>query len=260
MQALCAFEEKMNHKNTKEFQEQIESVMKEPLAIQPSDYEEKIRRNLIIVSSVTLVVIKLGLMPTNDSRFLGGMQFDNLTPETIYIILLCIVAYEFTHYSWLLVNKFTYWRIRLTGIKHSEFRGNRGSMGSTYEQLDFTGNADNSNLYIWMIENKDATLSLTERIDNNWLEVENLCQELKSESVNSSKIAEILRKLNDIENTSNALKQHLENIRISASLHRFDNWFHFLVRSQGARWLLLDVFFPIIMGSASLYFLVSKLF
>ncbi|HDI3211702.1 TPA: hypothetical protein PMB29_003499 [Vibrio cholerae] len=246
-------------KNNEKFKEQVESVMKEPMAIEPTDYEEKIRRNLIVSSSITLVMIKLGLMPTADSRFLGGMKFDNLTPDTIYTILIVIVAYELLHYSWLLVNKFSYWRVRLTGTKHIEFRGNRGSVGSSFEALDFTGKSENSNLYVWMLENNSATNSVVEQLNKHWLEVEGLCQGLKSDSSDQSKLDGLLKKLNEIDSSSKSLERHLTNIRISASLHRFDNWYHFLVRSQSVRWLLLDVLLPVSIGIYSLYCLSDAL-
>ncbi|EPT0966460.1 hypothetical protein ACVOUJ_004126, partial [Vibrio vulnificus] len=247
-------------KNNEKFKEQVESVMKEPMAIEPTDYEEKIRRNLIVASSITLVMIKLGLMPAADSRFLGGMKFDNLIPDTIYTILFVVVAYEFVHYSWILINKFSYWRIRLTGTKHTEFRGNRGSIGSDYEQLDFTGKSENSNLYVWMLENNSASNSAIEQLNKHWLEVESLCQNIKSDSSKQSNLNDLLKKLNDIDNTIKGLEPHLTNIRISASLHRFDNWYHFLVRSQSAKWLILDVVLPASIGIYSLYCLGDALF
>ncbi|MCE7553619.1 hypothetical protein [Aliivibrio fischeri] len=64
---------------TDERKEQIEKIMKEPSPLEVTDYEEKIRRNLVLSSSAAIVFTSLGLQLSPSSRFLGGIQFNNIT-------------------------------------------------------------------------------------------------------------------------------------------------------------------------------------
>ncbi|EJP3280912.1 hypothetical protein O1B84_003340 [Vibrio cholerae] len=107
-------------------QERIEQIMKEPHPLEASDHEEKIRRNLLLASAVSFCFTYLKLMPAKDTSFMG-LKFENLTPETIYVLLLAFVVYELIQYSWLVTNKFMYWRVRLTGINTQVIRGNKGA-------------------------------------------------------------------------------------------------------------------------------------
>ena len=122
--------QRKRYKN-RDFDEQqlkdIEKVMREPKNIEISPYEERIRRNLLVVSFFALALICLDLQINSDSNFLGGMTFSNLTPNKVYILLLLITGYEFVHYVWNLKTGFMYWRVRLTGITVTETRGSRGN-------------------------------------------------------------------------------------------------------------------------------------
>ena len=85
-------------------EEKTEKIMKEPSPVEVSNYEEKIRRNLMIGSALAFVFTYLELIPSPNSRFLGGLMFENLTPKTIYVLSFVFIVYEFIQYFWLVSN------------------------------------------------------------------------------------------------------------------------------------------------------------
>lgn len=151
------------HDTTNSRKEQVEQLMQEPMPIAVTDYEERIRRNLLIASAISVCFTYFKLIPAKDSTLLGGFKFENLTPDTIYFLLLLFVLYEFVHYLWLVANKLMYWRIRLTGTNPGEVRDNQGAMSDSHnDPYDYKGKQENSNFYIWLIENKPQLLAHSE--------------------------------------------------------------------------------------------------
>lgn len=232
----------------------IEKIMKEPACIESTDYEEKIRRNLLFASAISFCFTYLKLMPAKDSPFMG-LKFENLTPETIYLLLFIFVIYQLLQYSWIVSNKFLYWRVRLTGINKEISRGSRG--GFFAEEIvfdDYTGKPENSNFYTWMLENKSDIQDKKNSMNKAWLELE-------SYAYNSSELErrDILKTLNDILNKTHQLDVRINNLRISASMKRFDSWFEMLIKSQSIRWLVFDFVIPISVGLIAVILLIQKL-
>lgn len=240
-----------------EHEERIEQIMKEPLPIEASDHEEKIRRNLLLASAISFCFTYLKLMPAKDTSFMG-LKFENLTPETIYVLLLAFVGFELFQYTWLVSNRFIYWRVRLTGINTQVTRGNRGGMfASENDPYDYSGKPENSNFYTWMLENKRDVVSRKDALDSAWSKVESYT--FNSKNLTTTERKDILNKLNEIQTQTSLLEKNITNIRISASMKRFDNWFSMLVRSQSIRWLLLDFLLPVSFGLLAIVLLIPKI-
>lgn len=239
-------------------EERIEQIMKEPLPIEASGYEEKIRRNLLLASSVSFCFTYLKLMLAKDTAFMG-LKFDNLTPETIYLILLAFVGYELIQYFWLVANKFMYWRVRLTGTDTQITRGNRAGMyASENDPYDYSGKPENSNFYTWMLDNKMEIVNRKNALDDAWVKVESYMY--NSKELTPTERKDVLIKLNEIQMHNTLLERSITSIRISASMKRFDSWFNMLVRSQSIRWLLLDFLVPISFGLLAIILLIQKVF
>ncbi|MCG9727440.1 hypothetical protein [Vibrio brasiliensis] len=245
---------------TDDRKEQIKKIMKEPSPLEVTDYEEKIRRNLIIGSSIAILFTLLGLKLSPSSRFLGGIQFENLTPEIIYYTLLAVIVYESIHYFWLIKNKFQLWRIRLTGTGNVD--GVRPQMG-TYSQgvkqvYDYGGLTKNSNFYTWMFELeppiKDSIAIWEEKCSS-------IDESLFTEAENSPSYYSAQQKLvKEMVDATERLTQALENTRINTSMVAFDNWYDQMVKSQSRRWLFLDVLLPGILSLSALALISLKLY
>ncbi|WP_372378576.1 hypothetical protein ACBZ91_06840 [Vibrio natriegens] len=243
----------------------IESVMREPKGIEITDYEERIRRNLLFSSLLALAFTWLSLSINNDSTFFGGLRFDNITPKAVYWILLSIISYEFIHYVWVQFNNFSHWRIRLTGMTISEVRGDGGPgrLGGMNVPEDYSGRDENSNFYNWMFENRtDRTTAMTELLkqSSEFKElVDSLKQAHSGDSKLSSMISELDRKSKTIEQSTSSLTKAVENIRVNGSMLRFDQWYKILIRSQNARWITLDMLLPFALSLTAIISLICKL-
>ncbi|GHZ08329.1 hypothetical protein [Vibrio cholerae] len=247
----------MNRKLDSKKIEAIEKLMGDPTPLEVTDYEEKIRRNLLFASMIVFGLTYLKLIPNSDSKFFG-LSFDNLTPESIYIVLIVIVSYELVHYIWLVVNKISYWKIRLTGTTPGVTRGNAGMrFGNEFDPYDHAGNQENSNFYVWMLEQKNTVNPLLNNYSETWAKLEKLAFE--TESLESSHSQELLNKLNEISSVQTRLEKHLTNIRMDASMQRFDSSFAMMIRSQSLRWIILDFILPIVSGLAAIGFLLYRL-
>ncbi|OCH31081.1 hypothetical protein A6E13_18440 [Aliivibrio fischeri] len=237
--------------------DEIEKLMGEPAPLEVSDYEEKIRRNLLFASMIVFALTFLELIPNSESKFFG-LSFDNLTPESIYIVLLIIVSYELVHYIWLVANKISYWRVRLTGTNPGVSRGSSGmTFGNEFDSYDHIGEQKHSNFYVWMLEYKKTINPIIENYDEKWKNLENIVFE--SDSINDSHSKDLLNKLNEIYSLQERLEKHLTNIRIDASMCRFDSWYSLMIRSQSLRWLVLDLILPILSGLGAMFFLIYRL-
>lgn len=254
--------------NDNNFDEQrlkdIEKNMGEPKGIEISAYEERIRRNLLIVSFLALAFICLDLQINSDSKFLGGMTFSNLTPNKVYILLLTIIGYEFIHYLWNLKTSYMHWRIRLTGITVTETRG--GSKGGPmYDdpQKDYTGKEQNSNLYVWMFE---QALPLSQGINSSLQTLSSKLQDAIKSSEQTPNNPPPSITLKQLEKEAQKLSEKIEeltefstSIRIDGSLLRFDQWFRLLVNSQNIRWFFLDVILPLLLALAAISLLLCEI-
>ncbi len=241
--------------------------MREPKGIEISPYEERIRRNLLVVSFFALAFICLDLQINPDSKFLGAMTFSNLTPNKVYILLLLIIGYESVHYLWNLKTSFMHWRVRLTGISHIETRGNRApSLGSkVISPYDFSGKDENSNLYVWMFESqhhRKGTMKTISQTSNNLekslIEINNWKKTTNNSHIHKS-IMELTHEINTLKETERKLIEVLDNVRTDSSLLRFDQWFRFLINSQNIRWLCLDVILPLSLALIAISVLVCKI-
>ncbi|EOC1795602.1 hypothetical protein ACI1HQ_001986 [Vibrio fluvialis] len=240
--------------------------MKQPKAIEISEYEERIRRNLIFSSFLAISFAWFDLKVDENSTFFGGLQFANLQPNHIYIGILAVIIYEFTHYFWIQMNHFAYWRVRLTGTSVEEVRGNGGSarFGSANgSPLDYTGTDENSNFYTWMLENKKLRNQMAEGMLVNSKAIDECVNTLKEQHYPEASSTDLYRKLSEscdklVQGIKN-LESQLESIRTDASMLRFDEWYSILIRSQNIRWLLLDISLPFFMGLFALILLTYRL-
>ncbi|MEZ9523409.1 hypothetical protein [Enterovibrio norvegicus] len=251
---------KVNKKTklTKEEESNIEKIMREPKGLELSDKEEKIRRNLLLASTTMILFNILGLEVTDGSRFLGGLQFNNLTTNHIYIVFSIIITYKLAHYTWLVINQFLYWRVRLTGIESIPIRGGSGTFSSFNSPSDKTGKEENSNFYVWMLEQQEE---FTDRVKKEY----SILDEIKKtyESSNSidgkSNILDFCKKVQHLKNEISNQQHTIENIRISSSMCRFDLWYENLIKSQSRKWVILDVILPLTVGFSSLILLLSEI-
>lgn len=247
----------------KERLEHIENVMKSPKGIAILDYEERIRRNLLLVSIAAIAFTWLNLEVDTTKAFFGVLTFKNLTQENIYWVFFAVLVYEFLHYFWIQLNNFGEWRIRLTGTSHQNVRGSGGGarFGGENSPFDYSGDDQNSNFYTWIFDNKhDRTTAMTQLLKMSG-DLEILIKSMQeSKDSNNKQLQELASKTNSISSSIERLERALQNIRIDSSMLRFDQWFRILVTSQNFRWLILDIALPLTLGLVAFYSLTTELF
>lgn len=225
---------------------QIEKIMGEPMALEPTDYEERIRRNLLIISCLALMSWGFGATPVGHIE-IWGLSFEHLDIRALSIVALLITLYQFFHYGWVVFNKFAYWRVRLTGVKHPIVRGNRaGYAAHEDDPSDYKGDEKNSNLYVWIIERAARYHALIDSLAVQYMALESIKNELgNADPISEQRINEAIASL---DGASKRLADELNNLRVSESLRRFDSWFHMMVLSQSIRWIVLDLLIPLVLG------------
>lgn len=233
-------------------QSRIEQIMKEPSPLEATEYEERIRRNLLVFSMIACLSLFLGISPTNKTE-IWGVGFENLTVKSIYTVLLLVIIYEFVHYFWIVWDKFSFWRVRLTGCKLDVRRGSTATFGGGDAQFDATGKEINSNLYVWMIERAPSYHSVMSLISEKNSVLNDLITNVDVESADSTVFSQLRDKTTELNKQIEIMNGHLNSMRVNESLKRFDNWFDFMVKTQSRRWLMLDLFLPLMAGVLAIY-------
>lgn len=241
--------------------DEIEKLMQEPLPIEASEQESKIKRNLLTGSSIALLICTYNLRLSPDKPIFG-IPFENLNTNVLYISLLLFISYEVINFSWIVFNKIAYWRVRLTGTNYEPGRNSAFGYRDTNSPLDFKSALPQSNFYCWMLEREedaiDNTNALLRLINESCDHISTMYKSGETQQTDLLlKLENDIKTLNEKLNSSSNL---IHNIRINASMIRFDKWFNMMLRSQSLRWCIFDFAVPLILGISSWFFLLYKLF
>lgn len=242
----------------------VEKVLKEPVAAEFSAQAWKIRTNLIVASTIGLVMGLANLHIHPDSSILG-LRFTGLSDNLIRFTLAGIIAYLLFHFLWVAWDGFLEWRLRVTGTRKGFVTGSMWEPEHTDTPVD----PRQSTLYNWWQQQHIAIGELGK-----------LATELEATSkrweVNLQKLKEAHANSPDWENMNNVVRglaesreqaaQFARNVaantkamtdeRIPTSLKRFDGWFQLFLRSQNLRWLVVELVAPVAFAGYALYVLV----
>ncbi|MBW3844996.1 hypothetical protein [Aeromonas hydrophila] len=239
-------------------QSKIEQIMKEPSPLEATEYEERIRRNLLVFSMAACLSLFLEISPTNKTE-IWGIGFENLTVKSFYTVLLLVICYEFIHYLWIIWDKFAFWRVRLTGCKLEVRRGSTATFGSSNSQSDSTGKEVNSNLYVWMIERAPSYHAVMDQIDKKQTELTQMISNVNNEQLGDTVLSQVRDTLVELDKHIITMNEYLNSMRVNESLKRFDNWFDLMIKTQSIRWLMLDVILPTVSGVIAIFMVIKEL-
>ena len=242
----------------------VEKILKEPVAAQFSDQAWRIRTNLIIASTIGLVMGLADLRIHPDSSILG-LRFTGLSDTVIRVTLAGIIAYLLFHFLWVAWDGFLEWRLRITGTR-ATFQ--TGSLLAP-DHADFPVDPRQSTLYNWWTHQHGSIGNLGKLAD----EMQATCgrwesdlEKLKAEHVHSpdwQNMGNIIRTLVESREQAAKLARNVEantkamtDARIPTSLRRFDSWFQLFLRSQNLRWLVVEFVAPVAFASFTLYLLL----
>lgn len=243
-------------------QEKVEKILGEPFAMDFSDYVRKIRNNLIITSIISIALLLGGLRIAPDSTFLG-LKFIGLDNNLILQTLFFLNAYTLIHFLWSSIDHFQEWWLRLTGTKVAHVTAARvGAVGA-----DYPNDPRQSTLYNWWNDEARKISSLQEPLNNiqiklkKWEDTVTASLEGKDPNVVNAcmSINKVGEDINKLKASVEQIGKSFESPRIPASLKRFDGHFQFFLRSQNLRWLIIELGFPLVLGSYALLLLSNAL-
>jgi|GEM_PF-5498143 len=214
----------------------VEKYLGEPVFTELTDNGQKIRRNLLLFSTITVFLTVTGISVNPDTNpHIYFFELINLNAHKLYIALLIVNLYLLIHFFWICLDSFAEWTLRQTG------------------------HAKGETIYSWWlkeIENAHALIIPNEVV----------CEY-------TSRASNLERHANDRESLDN-LRVHTENVRdylkrmqdiatngfLEKSLKKFDNRYRFLYYSQNLRWLLVELLTPLVIGFAAVLYLIPKIF
>lgn len=216
----------------------------EPIAPDFSDYARKIRNNLIVIGVISTVLTTQNVLLDPKSAFLG-LQFVNVQTDLIFKILFFLTIYFLVHFVWIAWDHYLAWELRLTGT-HTE---HKGVFSNGIE--DTSNDLSQTTLYYWW-ETK------AKRMEKQHVNVQKLIDELEAfklkyqeGSITDGKapsLNELSKNLSDLKKSYSEYTETVSDIRIPASLERFDKRFHYFNNSQSWRWLGLELMLPVGVG------------
>lgn len=237
----------------------LERILGAPFSGDLPDNALKVRRNLLICSSLSILLVLSGAeIHPNPTIF--GFRF-NEVPSTLAPIALSIaLLYFLIHFGWYAAEAFIEWRIRLTGQKVIPYTG-AYSLSIGDRKSDASIDPRQATLYSWWVNHKEAFKALTDKIEEALKAYDNDrfghdlhgAEAKKNRDAEIATLEETVKKLNLAAGTMVGFTP-----RLSESLKRFDDWVGLSLRVQSRRWIVLDLVFPISVGCAALGLLMYQ--
>lgn len=245
----------------------VEKVLREPVAAQFSEQAWRIRTNLIIASTIALVMGLAELRIQPDSSFLG-LKFSGLSDVAIRMTLAAIIIYLLFHFVWVAFDSLIEWRLRVTGTR-SSFQT---------AAMFFPDHADapiephQSTLYNWWFAQKEAIGRIGVKADkflanqDAWKAELAKMMQAHPHSPDWGNFGRLVQLLEEWKTETRNLSAGIEantkmmtDPRIAVSLRRFDGWYELFLRSQNLRWLLIEFVAPVAFASISLWVVLQHL-
>lgn len=243
--------------------DEVKTVLGTPFSGDLPENAVRVRRNFMVVSLVSIILILTGAKVDPGST-LFGIRFSGLKADYIPLGLLALDIYFFIHYFWYVVEAWLEWRLRLTGTRLAFQTGS--SFGS--DHADYHDDPRQSTLYNWWIVQRQGVGG----INNQLVELEKYISKIKTqpsgpcENSNGLGAVKAAADLEAIKANISSLQDHLKSIertiqspRIMVSLERFDKWFYFSLRIQSVRWIIIDLSFPVILGVVAAFLLARQI-
>lgn len=244
-----------------EDQKKIARVLGEPVFPDFPERVAKMRRNLILFSSIAIFHHYVGSNFILKALFSeADLKTEKAAVETALIILVLYTLVVFLIYS---IEYFGEWRIRCTGTRLAFITG--AKYGS--DDADYPDDPRQSTLYHWWLKKSTAVGSIREKIKNVESElsvataaVESI--ELDDEVAKNSTFQTMMRTFREAQSTFAELNSSIKDLekaalsaRTKESLRRFNRWFGLYSGFQLTRWLILEFLLPAGVGSFALYVL-----
>ncbi|EOB2787493.1 TPA: hypothetical protein I7759_21830 [Vibrio vulnificus] len=133
--------------------------MGEPVAPTFTDNELKVKRNILVLSAISLLII-FGLKSTPDTEesvtfTLFFIRSSHIDFDFVFMMLLVSLVYLLSNYCWLCTEYIAKWKIRVSGTKNPISKPSRSerfcsNVTSQHPYKDHNDSAEQSNLYSYL--------------------------------------------------------------------------------------------------------------
>lgn len=216
---------------------------KEPVAPDLSERDQKLRKNLIGISFISIFLLYKEISFSSATNPLFGIKFENLKQQDIFLLFFIINIYLLFSYLLKIIEHIKKTKILKTGYfmrpPSEMYAGNNNNPES-----DLGAKEDQASLYFWWTRHQNQIDKLQKAIEN---------IETGGNDLLASKIYEIkldMEKSLEIKNSP----------RIEISLKRFDACFWSFKNLQNCRFLILDLILPFSLGITSAVWLSNRVF
>lgn len=248
----------MNRKKNEPYSDAEKGIIDalgEPILPELDDNTLRIRRNLMLVSAISLFIV-LHDIQISSGNF-GGIILSNLTPESVIQALFFVTFYQFVHFNF---NAWDYrrkWRLRATGINHYV----QTTMQHALPNVESFAKTSQTTLYAWWLQRSKRISAWEESVAQIQNELSAIQQSAKNEWPLEEhqrvhmlgNIHEALMTAKSMEGQFAEVKDVLDNDHFRVRLKRFDRWFLSHQREQVFRLIVVEWLLPVIMGLVALY-------
>lgn len=234
----------------------LRKSMGEPIGFDISEAAAKIKRNLILISSVVLVLI-FGGVEAAPGVSIFGVSLTGVTSTKLMIGLSIVLLYSLSHYLWYCYELYSEWAIRLTGAKLGFVTS--GAFGA--DGMDYPSDPKQSTLYNWWCHQSQGLMdykSVIGKIDDQVAEINLRIDEIfkmenqgSNGAMASQSIMQLKGILDQVKSSMVVTESVLTHARIPVSLARFDRRFGLLLKSQNLRVFLVEITLPISLAAFS---------
>lgn len=199
---------------------------------------QKLKRNLIVSSMISIALCLQEVTMAKDIKF-AGYNFEGLSVDTLFKVLLGVTLYLFVDFIWSLKIHLRENHIRLTGLNTPKPRA--GSSMGGHETDSVTTDERQTSLYSWWFGQLVIVNDLEKRLKS-------LIQEDDDEKLKAN--------LATIEQSLKMIKK--KKTFINSALIRFERSFHRLILTQYIRFLIFDFIAPAFLASIAIVMCLCK--
>ncbi|MGE3713453.1 MAG: hypothetical protein AB7F82_02845 [Alphaproteobacteria bacterium] len=217
----------------KEKIEEEEKTYSQPVWDEFNENVHRIRRNLLIFSSI-LAILKIFGLEISNQPFMG-IPVKGLSTNEAITILAVITLYHLIHYAVVVWTYYLRWSVRVTSQKPP-----LPARTSYTRWTNADSDLQQSNLYSWWLLRKEDFESFGSVADH----INSVAKTLDTRHHPSNFEFQIDR----MEKKFDELKKLIIDKRIIESLEEFNKWFFLFQKAQGFRWIIIEVMFPLYFG------------
>lgn len=231
-------------KSSNQVERELNASMTEPFTPEFTDYVQKIRRNSIAISSISLVMTIAGVTISSDFAT-SGFKISGLDDKTVKLILLILTLYWLVHFIWCAADYFAEWRLRLTEVQIDP---------GTWDHIpaeDPGPKSRKSTMLKWLFHRQQPLQSFA-------IDLEDIKTKLENHKISDTEKTQILQNIDaGIMSIQNFTRAPIDE-QVTKSLRNFDTWLRRLNNSQSIRWITIELLMPVVLGLAAVLTLAIK--